>query len=122
MGPHPHAQARVELEGFMGVDFTETITRARFDELCHALFKRTLAPVETVLKDAGLRKDEVDEIVLVRSAAILTFTPTFTLTRALTLTRTLRTRSTRSSTRSPRTQDRAAACAVCRRCAAACGV
>ena len=48
-----------------GVDFEETLTRAKFEELCNDLFKNTLKPVDTVLSDAGLKKTEVDEIVLV---------------------------------------------------------
>ena len=41
------------------------MTRAKFEELCNDLFKNTLKPVETVLEDSGLKKSEVDEIVLV---------------------------------------------------------
>jgi len=48
-----------------GVDFSETLTRARFEELNIDLFKKTLTPVGKVLSDAGLKKGEVDEIVLV---------------------------------------------------------
>jgi heat shock protein 5 len=48
-----------------GVDFSETITRARFEELCADLFKKTLQPVQQVLDDAGMKKSEIDEVVLV---------------------------------------------------------
>merc|ERR1719352_1672085 len=59
-------QARVEIESlFDGVDFSETLTRARFEELNIDLFKKTLQPVSKVMDDAGLKKSEVDEIVLV---------------------------------------------------------
>merc|ERR1712019_114168 len=59
-------QARVEIEAlFDGVDFSETLTRARFEELNADLFKKTLGPVGKVLEDADLSKSEVDEIVLV---------------------------------------------------------
>jgi len=58
--------ARLEIESITGnVDFSETLTRARFEELNNHLFKDTLKPVEQVLKDSGLKKSEVDEIVLV---------------------------------------------------------
>jgi len=40
-------------------------TRARFEELNMDLFKRTMKPVAQVLKDAGMSKDEIQEIVLV---------------------------------------------------------
>merc|ERR1719310_1099715 len=59
-------QTKVTIEGLIdGIDFEETITRARFEELCADLFKKTLDPVTTVLDDAGMKKSEIDEIVLV---------------------------------------------------------
>ena len=59
-------QARLEIEGLMdGVDFSETLTRARFEELNLDLFKKTLGPVQKVMEDADMGKSEVDEIVLV---------------------------------------------------------
>lgn len=59
-------QARLEVEAlYEGLDFSETLTRARFEELNLDLFKKTLAPVQKVLEDAGMDKDEVDEVVLV---------------------------------------------------------
>merc|ERR1719174_2658249 len=48
-----------------GVDFSETLTRARFEELNVDLFKKTLGPVTKVMEDADMSKGEVDEIVLV---------------------------------------------------------
>ena len=48
-----------------GIDFSETITRARFEELCNDLFKKTLQPVQQVLDDAGMKKTDIDEVVLV---------------------------------------------------------
>eukprot|EP00451_Oxyrrhis_marina_P053231 CAMPEP_0204506168 /NCGR_PEP_ID=MMETSP0471-20130131/109107_1 /ASSEMBLY_ACC=CAM_ASM_000602 /TAXON_ID=2969 /ORGANISM="Oxyrrhis marina" /LENGTH=625 /DNA_ID=CAMNT_0051511159 /DNA_START=47 /DNA_END=1925 /DNA_ORIENTATION=+ len=59
-------QAKVEIEAlFDGVDFSETLTRARFEELNADLFKNTLGPVKLVMEDSGLKKNQVDEIVLV---------------------------------------------------------
>jgi heat shock protein 5 len=59
-------QARLEIEGIMeGLDFSETLTRARFEELNLDLFKKTLGPVQKVMEDADMSKSEVDEIVLV---------------------------------------------------------
>ncbi|TRX95620.1 hypothetical protein FHL15_003578 [Xylaria flabelliformis] len=58
--------ARIEIESFFeGKDFTETLTRAKFEELNIDLFKRTLGPVKQVLNDAKIKKDEIDDIVLV---------------------------------------------------------
>ena len=59
-------QVKITIEGIMnGIDFEETITRAKFEELCADLFKNTLKPVQQVLDDASMKKSEIDEIVLV---------------------------------------------------------
>merc|ERR1711939_422032 len=59
-------QARLEIEAlFDGVDFSESLTRARFEELSADLFKKTLGPVKNVMDDSGLKKTQVDEVVLV---------------------------------------------------------
>ena len=61
-----NVQVKVEIEGLLdGEDFSETLTRAKFEELNADLFKKTLKPVEQVLADSGLKKTEVHEIVLV---------------------------------------------------------
>ncbi|KAI0688496.1 heat shock protein 70 [Cytidiella melzeri] len=57
---------RLEIESFEnGNDFSETLTRAKFEELNIDLFRKTMKPVEQVLKDANLKKEDIDEIVLV---------------------------------------------------------
>ncbi|RUS33967.1 heat shock 70 kDa protein [Jimgerdemannia flammicorona] len=57
---------RVEIESFFqGKDFSETLTRAKFEELNNDLFRKTLKPVEQVLKDANLQKTDIHDIVLV---------------------------------------------------------
>jgi len=59
-------QARVEIENLHeGVDLSESLTRARFEELNLDLFKKTLGPVQKVLEDGDLGKTEIDEVVLV---------------------------------------------------------
>merc|ERR1712125_73439 len=59
-------QGRVEIEAlYDGIDFSETLTRARFEEINNDLFKNTLGPVKQVLEDSGLKKNQIDEIVLV---------------------------------------------------------
>merc|ERR1712173_27528 len=59
-------QVRVEVESlFEGEDFSETLTRAKFEELNMDLFKNTMKPVTQVLKDAELSKKDIDDIVLV---------------------------------------------------------
>merc|ERR1712166_1288113 len=59
-------QVKVEIESLIdGEDFSETLTRARFEELNQDLFRKTLKPVGQVLKDASLKKSDIHEIVLV---------------------------------------------------------
>jgi len=59
-------EAKIEIESFFdGQDFSETLTRAKFEELNNDLFKKTLGPVKNVLDDSKLKKSEIDEIVLV---------------------------------------------------------
>merc|ERR1711979_75378 len=59
-------QVRIEVESlFEGEDFTETLTRAKFEELNTDLFRSTMKPVQKVLEDADMQKKDIDEIVLV---------------------------------------------------------
>lgn len=59
-------QVRVEIENIAdGVDLSEPLTRARFEEINNDLFKRTLQPVKKALDDAGMKKTDIQEIVLV---------------------------------------------------------
>lgn len=58
--------ASIEIDSlFEGTDFNSSITRARFEELNMDLFRGTMEPVERALKDSGLSKSQIDEIVLV---------------------------------------------------------
>jgi len=59
-------QTKVTIDNLIdGIDFSESITRARFEELCNDLFKKTMAPVQQVLDDSGMKKNEINEVVLV---------------------------------------------------------
>ena len=59
-------QSFIEIDSLMdGVDYNTTITRARFEELCADLFRKTMNPVEDALKQSKLSKSAIDEIVLV---------------------------------------------------------
>jgi molecular chaperone DnaK len=42
-----------------------TLTRAKFNELTHDLVERTIAPMQTALKDAGLTAQDIDKVILV---------------------------------------------------------
>lgn len=47
------------------MDFNITITRAKFEELCMPFFKDSIPPVEKVLKDSGMSKNQIHDVVLV---------------------------------------------------------
>ena len=58
--------ATIEIDSlFEGIDFNSTITRAKFENICEDLFRKTMDPVEQVLRDSKLSKSEIHEIVLV---------------------------------------------------------
>ena len=60
------AQATLEIDSlFDGIDYTCNITRARFEELCMDVFKRTLTTVEQVMVDAKMSKSDVHDVILV---------------------------------------------------------
>jgi len=48
-----------------GNDYNMTISRAKFEELCMDLFRKCMPPVENVLKDSGLAKGQIHDVVLV---------------------------------------------------------
>jgi heat shock protein 1/8 len=59
-------RASIEIDSlYQGIDFYTSLTRTRFEELCHDLFRSTLEPIEKVLRDAKIDKSNVHEIVLV---------------------------------------------------------
>ncbi|KAH8965593.1 hypothetical protein BDL97_04G125300 [Sphagnum fallax] len=59
-------QVRVEIESlFDGIDFSEPLTRARFEELNNDLFRKTMGPVKKAMEDANMQKSDIHEIVLV---------------------------------------------------------
>jgi molecular chaperone DnaK len=42
-----------------------SLSRAKFEQLCDDLFERSIKPCEIAIKDAGLRAEDIDEVVLV---------------------------------------------------------
>lgn len=60
------SQTSVELDSLMdGNDFYSSITRAKFEDLCMPLFRKTLEYIEKVLTDSKMSKSDIHEIVLV---------------------------------------------------------
>ncbi|AXH97069.1 molecular chaperone DnaK [Ornithinimicrobium avium] len=47
------------------VHLDETLTRAQFEQMTADLLERTKAPFDQVIKDAGIKLDEIDHVVLV---------------------------------------------------------
>ena len=43
----------------------KTLTRSKFEQLCSELVKRSMEPVKKALKDAGLNKSDINEVILV---------------------------------------------------------
>ena len=59
-------QASIEVDSlYESEDYNCSLTRAKFEELCLAYFKNCIPPVESVLKDANLAKNLINEVVLV---------------------------------------------------------
>jgi heat shock protein 1/8 len=60
------ASVTVEIDSlYDGIDFSTTVTRAKFEEINATIFNRTMEPVQKVLLDAKKDKSLVDELVLV---------------------------------------------------------
>merc|ERR1712093_637158 len=59
-------QASIEIDSFFeGIDFFTSISRARFEEMNMDLFRKTMEPVEKVIRDSKIAKNRVHDVVLV---------------------------------------------------------
>ena len=59
-------QASVELDSLMdGQDLLLTVTRAKFEQLCESLFQQCMGPLDQVLRDSKISKDQIAEVVMV---------------------------------------------------------
>ena len=61
----PFITARMEGGSTTPLHLVETITRADLEKMVDGLIQRTLDPCKKALKDAGISKDQVDEVILV---------------------------------------------------------
>ncbi|CAE8627976.1 unnamed protein product [Polarella glacialis] len=67
-------QATIEVDSLLdGVDFSCSITRAKFEELNQDLFKKSMESVEKVLTDAKVDRKKVDEVVLIGGSTRIPF-------------------------------------------------
>jgi L1 cell adhesion molecule like protein len=59
-------QATIEIDSLVdGIDYSCALSRARFEELCMDYFRSSLGPVEKVLRDGGIDKKQIHEVVMV---------------------------------------------------------
>jgi L1 cell adhesion molecule like protein len=59
-------QATIEIDSlFDGIDYSCSLSRARFEELCMDYFRNSMGPCEKALRDSGLDKKAIHDIVLV---------------------------------------------------------
>ena len=59
-------QATIEADSLAdGFDFQTVLTRAKFESMCDSFFRRTVAPLDRLLLDAKLDKNQIDEIIMV---------------------------------------------------------
>ncbi|WP_137679251.1 molecular chaperone DnaK [Aurantiacibacter suaedae] len=61
----PFITARMEGGSSTPLHLVETLTRSKLEQLVGDLIKRTLAPCKKAMEDAGVSKDQVDEVILV---------------------------------------------------------
>ncbi|XP_030853918.1 heat shock 70 kDa protein IV-like [Strongylocentrotus purpuratus] len=60
------ASTNIQVESlYEGIDFSTSISRARFEELCSDLFAKCLQPVKRAIIDAKIDKNRIDTVVLV---------------------------------------------------------
>ena len=58
--------ATIEIDALAeGIDYNTIISRAKFEDLCSDLFRKTIDPVEKVISDSKISKSAIHEIVLV---------------------------------------------------------
>src|SRR2546427_6144561 len=63
LSSQPSAKLNIELRG--GKRYLREITRDQFEQMIQPIIDRTVAPCKQALKDAGLKPEQIDEVVLV---------------------------------------------------------
>jgi heat shock protein 1/8 len=60
------ATVPIEIDSlFDGIDYTISLSRAKFEQLAESFFNKSMEPLNKVIQDAKISKGDVDEIVLV---------------------------------------------------------
>ncbi|KDN43747.1 hypothetical protein RSAG8_05937, partial [Rhizoctonia solani AG-8 WAC10335] len=63
---------KLEIESFEnGNDFSKTLTCSKFEELNIDLFCKTMKPVEQVIKDASVKKEDISDIILISGSTCI---------------------------------------------------
>jgi len=58
--------ATIEIDSLIdGLDYTTTISRAKFEDMNMDYFRKCMEPVEKVIRDSKLSKSQIHEVVLV---------------------------------------------------------
>jgi len=57
--------ATIEVDNLGDFDLNTVLTRAKFEDICSEFLKRTMVPVEQVLRDSKISKSNIHEIVMV---------------------------------------------------------
>ncbi|KAK8030226.1 Glucose-regulated protein [Apiospora rasikravindrae] len=66
--------ARIEIPDlFQGKGLSETLTRAKFEELNLDLFKQVLEPTDRVLRAAGVRKEMVNNVIAIGGSSYIPY-------------------------------------------------
>lgn len=59
-------QVTIEVDNlYNSLDFSVILTRAKFEDLCKDIFKKTLLPIRAVIADSKLKINEIQDVVLV---------------------------------------------------------
>jgi heat shock protein 1/8 len=59
-------QAMIEVDSIMdGQDLTVVLTRAKFETICESIFAKCIEPMAQALRDSGIPKDRIDEVIMV---------------------------------------------------------
>ena len=59
-------QTIIELDSiYDGLDFSTTLSRAKFEDICSDLFRKCVDPIDRVIRDSGVSKSMIHDIVMV---------------------------------------------------------